>query len=121
MTVSGFDETRDRVKVNGLIPRKRVWRRRRALWQLKLRQALPVSDGRITPPFDLDLLTFQPRGDLGMAILVDQRPEPVPFFLHSHDGGDATVVMSDKLVPEASAGLHPIGPGHVMEPEEIFV
>ena len=98
------------------MPRWRV-----AFGQGQLRQALPISKGRIAPPCRFDALPVERRRDGGVARRVDERPEQVPLPLRCIDTCNAPIIVSDEFVPEASAGWHPVGPRHVVEPQEIGV
>src|SRR4051812_6936156 len=79
---------------------------------------LEIGDARIAPPFRLALLDPEQLGRLRVAPWIDRIDKACPT--HAKVGGfrDALVVGGDERLPERPAGMHPVGPRQVMEPEQ---
>src|SRR4051812_43240087 len=86
-----------------------------------LRERLEVQDVRIPPPAGFLLLDAEKRSGFVEALGIDEPLEATPDVFHAADRLDAAAVAGGQLVPQRPAGGQPIGPRHVVEPEQVVI
>src|SRR3954447_2401548 len=86
-----------------------------------LREGLEVQNACIPPPARFLLLDAEKRPGFAEALGIDEPLEAPPDIFHAADRLDAAAVTGGQLVPQRPAGGQPIGPRHVVKPEQVVI